>query len=49
MLVETNLKKGGKEGEKEGGREGEKEKREEGKKKGGGVERIKEESINKFY
>ncbi len=38
MLVETNYKKGGKEGEKEGGREGEKEKREVEKKRGGSRE-----------
>ena len=44
MFVETNYKKEGK----EGGREGEKEK-EKRKRRGGGVERIKKESINKFY
>ncbi len=35
--METNHKKGGKEGEKEGGRKGEKEKREEEKKREGSV------------
>jgi hypothetical protein len=48
MLVETNFKKGGKRGRKRG--EGkEKKKKEKRKRRGGGVERIKEESINKFY
>ena len=48
MFVEMNYKKEGKWGGEEGGREGEKEK-EKRKRRGGGVERIKKESINKFY